>query len=404
MNTLSELPESDLADLAAFLSDEDIIAKSQAIQQVEHLHPYQRLKDPSATFWTRLMRAADDVPGEHQLGLVALASNVIYLPTHLVEGSFREQARALRRRLDCEGISNADCHVLAVDDPGLIGELYRLGDRHGFVNRLDHSQEADFHTLKQLMVALLGLVDGLNEPQARQLAKLFQKRAWIFLTDNALSGTSVASDLKRAGKLLEMFAPAGARPKILVCAKIITSQARRRLGEADVPPHELLKGIEFDDRFRINDPVYPGRPNMSCALFYRESTLERVRRFCEWFGESHFSAQRQLPLKIDKEGMLDDPDPFERSLEEHRKRGCVTEFVYGWADTGLTLVLETNCPNNSVPPLWFPDLENSDRMKYSAPYPRSSSRQSYAPSAAAALFANVIEKGNSIAEAVRNLR
>lgn len=381
--------ELDASTQANFFSREDIVSKAHAIEQTEREHRYRQLPENAPNFWRRLRRAAMAVPKEHRLALIALACNTVYIFDSLLKGILRQMAGKLTKRCNELGVKTKDVQVFTLDHPGLLDELYQVGGNHGWTARIDRAVDSDFRSIREFVTDL----DNLSTAQAEQraaVATVFNRRVWVFLADNVLSGTSAASDIKRAQILLETFLEPDRRPIIILGAEILTSKALNDKLLKILPDNQILRGIFLDDRFSIT--------NQNCSLFKSESTLLEVRSFCEWFGNHYFSSQLSL---FGPDSERNKPHPLSQGLAVHSKKGR-HDFAHGWGDGGYTLVLQGNCPNNTEPALWYPCVGDEFKQQgtYSPPFPRNPSRISYPKSHTDEILARVIQKSGSIREII----
>lgn len=379
----------DVGRLAEFFSQEDIVSKAYALEQTERVNRYRQLPQGSPRFWRRLVRSATSVPKEHRLALIALACNTVFIIDSLIKEVLGRLANSLTMRCTDLGARPEDAHIFTLDHPGLLDDLYQVGGRDGWTARIDRAVDTDIRSIKELINALETLSKAPPEQRAA-IANIFTRRVWVFLADNVLSGTSAASDIRRAHQLLNAFGQPG-QTTIILCVQIATEKAISEKLLKQIPQENILKGIFFDDRFSIASD--------KCALFKSDRTLREVRDFCEWFGKYNFS--EQYPP--------DEPDltkhiqhPLGKSLEVHRRNGGRSDFAYGWADCGYTLVLQGNCPNNTVPPLWYPCIgpkfENAG--KYLALFPRNPSRMEYPKSQTNERIERIIEQKSAIRDSM----
>jgi hypothetical protein len=154
---------------------------------------------------------------------------------------------------------------------------------------------------------------------------------------------------------------------VILCAQIITEQAILELRDS-IQRNKILYGIKFDNSFRVNSD--------DCAMFRNRTTLLKVRKLCEWFGDTVF-------LKgVEKR--------FDERLRLHCSKGGNKNYAYGWRDCGYTIVTEPNCPSNSVPLLYYTPFSIQDlpimgadikTSWYLPPFPRTESRESHQVSA-----------------------
>ncbi len=347
-----------------FYDDEDIVAKIQYLQELTTKDPYVGWHGQASKYIRRVEAAIDNLPREYQDAALALFASVIYLPRDLLEEAWREIVFRLISVNNWSPQSGfRDSFFLAVDNAGLITSFSHVASLSG---REDHDVNPGYGTVSELIDNMVAYVKGGFEQGAiiKDLALVKQKKWWILLTDNAISGGSARSDIEKLSdikKILfgdEVF-DVQFVPKTVLCAQLITEQAIKEIKEI-LPPTNILYGLLFDDRFRINSE--------RCALYKEKNTLTKVRTFCEWFGNVFF---------------VENPDErFRERLKTHIKKGGSANYAYGWRNSGYTIVTQENCLSNSVPPLYYtPSLQISEDqaeyLDYKPPFPRLESRETH---------------------------
>jgi hypothetical protein len=362
----------------AFYDLEDIIAKVQAIHESDRTHRYGAIHQPN-TFWERIRAAAESVPQAHRSAALALFANVVYLTGEVLEESARTIAFDLSQYCNSSRASiPSDIHLFATDHPGLVDQFYEAGGPYGWTGRSDQLSQRNVRSVSALLERLEELIKGPSD--GAFLNEILRKPIWILLTDNVLSGGSLKSDVVRLGEIAELFAPKH-RITLLVGALVITRQAIHSLAGV-ISRERLIFGLSLDDRFRISSD--------SCELFNSYSTLQQVRSFCGWFGDTFFPSQLPLPLQSmrslrrprpgtpARRGREDGQSRMAHTLNLHRQIGGLPNFAYGWLDCGYTLVTQRNAPTNSVPAIWYPVLGEQlplEPTEYAPPFPRNHSRE-----------------------------
>lgn len=341
-----------------FLDNEDIVAKLEHINEQTTRYPYQPWKGEASDYGQRVERALLEIPTEHHEAALALFSNIIYLPDALLDETWREIGFELETREGWVPETAFDHSLfMAVDDPGLVA---KFGHVNGIKGREDRDKNPDFGTVSELIGQLKNSVVVWDQEGLERLRLACSKKQWILLTDNAISGGSLKSDIEKLNQILDLLfenltGQYTERPSIFACAQIITEQA---LGEALrlLPAERIFYGLLFDERFRVNSD--------KCALFHKPATLDKVRRLCEWFGEKYFIQN------------LD--DRFRMRIQIHQEKGGQRNYAYGWRDCDYTIVTQNNCLSNSVPVLYY--LGNTPNGTYYPPLPRIESRESHVTS------------------------
>lgn len=366
-----------------FYNSEDIVARIHFLTKLEEAAPYHHRS--GGNYWTRIQESLASFPPEHRYGALALFGSVVYLPDMLLDETVSTLAADIGDICSASNISlPGEAHVFAVDHPGLLDLLYDRGEKHGWTGRLDQSLQRNIRTVQD-MLRLAGAVLAPKPDEARvqELRDLLHKRMWVLLTDKALSGGSVKSDATRLDAIRELSC-AGSRPAVLVAAQVLTVRALEEL--KGVGSGEPLGGLLFDSQFSINSE--------DCGLFRNSSTLEAVRRFCDWFGTKFFGIEFFGRPWLPKGARRSD---FRPTVERHRSLGGLANFAYGWRDCGFTIVCEDNAPTNSVPVLWYPTVGmKPDLFLREAVFPRNDSRPRQAASGATTLETRVARGGTRL--------
>lgn len=353
-----------VSDLAAFYAREDIVAKIHPLHEFEKQNHY----GPSAVgqnYWQRVELALRKIPAEYREAALALFSNVVYLTSELL----RETLNLLAYEVTQHAANNsykvpADIHLFAIDHPGLVDDFFDAGAIHGWQGRQDNISQRSIRMVSNLLDNLLQLT---SEPEAvrERLQHVFTRPLWILLTDNAFSGGSVASDLEKLTYLCQQFSQ-NPKPSIISCAQLLTEQAKQEI--VSVSGDNLMYGIYFNNSFRVNDPT--------CNLFQSTIVKEKVLEFCRWFGKKFFSYETIDPIPATLPPDADSHVYW--MLAKHRKKHGDRHFSFGWRDSGYTLVLQRQCPTNSVPALWYPQigyqLATDEQLPYDPPFRRNPSR------------------------------
>ena len=349
---------SEINELAKFFNDEDIILRLHFLHQLEKAYPYHHMR--TADYWTRVLRTVEhSVPHHLRDAAFAVLASVIYLPDPQIDEVTRSLACDVAER--CSELRIAipgEVHIFALDHPELIDRFYDLGIDAGWRNRMDQILQRHFRTASDLVKAI-ARVPHASRDDINLVREALCKKAWVLVTDNALSGGSALSDIRRLKELIELFT-IEMRPTLLIAAQIITSQALEPL-RMEVIQEDVLWGLEFDSRFRVGQP--------ECEMFRDFALRQQVEQLCEWFGYEHF-AHTLLPELPGCHPSL------ERTLTIHRNQGARQDFAYGWLDGGYTLVRQSNTPTNSLPLLWYPTTAiPPDLFVHAAPFTRNHSRE-----------------------------
>jgi len=351
-----------------FIDEEDIIAKFQYLENVTERYPYRPLSNSAAySFSDRVGNAMTKLPEEHKRAALALFANTIYIPDPILDEAWREATYSIRKKLNGKSTVNfLDSLYLAVDNDGLINIFSGVANIEG---REDHNLNPGFNSVSGIINELFTLIESKKQsPDLQKIITMMKKKNWIILSDNSISGGSLASDIKKLMKIRSILYPKGETapflqkdtqpPQIYAVVQLITEQALLTLDEV-LPKTNIAYGLEFDEGMRISS----GR----CSLFNKDSTREAVRKLCEWFGNNFF---------------LDQHNPnFRARIREHVQKGGQDNYAFGWKNCGYTIVTQNNALSNSVPVIYHrpPSVEgvSSDENRgaaYEPPFPRIESR------------------------------
>lgn len=348
-----------------FYDNEDIVAKIQYLQELTSKNPYVGWQGRAPRYIKRVETAINSLPSEHQEAALALFASVMYLPRVLLDEAWREIVFRLTvgaNWLPENGFR--DSFFLAVDNAGLITSFSHIA---GLSGREDHDVNPGYGTVSELIDNMVAYVKAGAEDSSiiENLVLVKHKKWWILLTDNAISGGSAKSDVKKLNDLKRILFDEQQNdpsivPQTILCAQIITQQAIKEITEILPSTDNISYGLMFDDRFRIN--------SIGCALYREESTLLGVRNLCEWFGNFFFVENCD--------------DRFRERLKTHIQKGGSGSYAYGWRNSGYTIVTEENCLSNSVPPLYYTPsnqklISQREYLDYKPPFPRLESRETH---------------------------
>lgn len=347
-----------------FIDEEDIVAKNQYLENITIRFPYIPWGNQINLFSSRVAYAIQRLPEEHRKAALVLFANIVYLPKPILDEAWREVAFSLERIFKGKSSLNfSDTLYVSVDNPGLVTIFSHIANLRG---REDHDINPGFNTISELIDRLYYWVSNKKrDDDISDILVFTKKKNWVILTDNAISGGSINSDIKKLIRIRAILFPPGLTsgflaPEIFAAVQLITEQAVASINDG-IPFESVAYGIKFDDGFRINSD--------KCRLFNREETLRAVRSLCEWFGNKYFINQTGLE--------------FRKRLEVHIDKGGREDYAYGWRDCGYTIVTQENALSNSVPVICYSPLpqnnSSNDEQQYSytSPFPRIESRISH---------------------------
>lgn len=331
------------------------------LHNVELLEGMSKYAHRTGLYFPRVVAALKQLPREHWDAALAVFGSVIYVPSSFLSASMQYLWWAVHASAESRGSrlseGGDDILVTEVDQDGLGPEFARL---NGLSARLNGSVHPRLGDVQRFRYALFDALNGTGQEQAHASAQLRlagSKKAWLILTDKALSGQSLLGDLRKIAYARNLTAEAiGQRPDIYVAAQISTVTAENEV--TGWIQSEGVEGVTFLSAVHLDSRAQVGNPD--CRLFSSE-THELVIRLCEWFDNEIVS--RDLSLATFRE----------------RSSGSL---ALGYRRTGITLVDYRNTPTNSLPLLWFnsrdPDARyepGASHPKYVGPFPRVHSRR-----------------------------
>lgn len=340
-----------------FIDREEIVSKLQLLALLERSDPYPVSGIGNIPLMDRIERSLRFIPKEHRNGALALFANTIYLPRKFSLSVLMYLFTQTLQDIGCQKEEFVkDALFLEVDPTGIVNDFLRCNEIHGRLDKdkFPRTQQVESFVLLANRERADNLFKDENgKPLEVGVCGWLDKKYWVILSDNVLSGTSMKSDIERIIKLAN---DTGKTPYFILLLRVLTTRARERIESEvkalfDVNRITLKAGLLLDDRFVINDSDRTGR---TCGLFNDSDTYEAVLQACEW-------------LAATKEYKEDE------KLGDHKKRSATEcpgdDLRYGFKRCGLTLVTSENCPSNSLPLLWY-----KNQQIYIPPFPRVLSR------------------------------
>jgi len=331
MKALEEIEEKKI-------EEEEITQKINAINDLEKLDPYPHYLARD-DYWERIERACQYIPSDYRYYALALFANVIYIPSIILDEAWRYGLRELNRLYGLNEENLLNEALLLEGDSGLIRRFCHSNNIKG---RLDFDKQPRSSRIgdlaKDYLLSRCNISKELKDRLDKEVSKFLERRFWILLVDNALSGTSLSSELNRILKLSEITNP---EAEIIVLVQIMTSDASKKVEDEikNKTRVKIIRAIYLDEKFKINSE--------NCQLFKSKDTLKGVQKLCEWFANEILSKDKNYDSTRNLSG---------------------GDLRYGFKNSGLTLVTP-NCPSNSVPLLWY-----YRPPYYEGPYPRVESR------------------------------
>lgn len=348
-----------------FLDKERIISKLNLLQKLERTDPYHT----NYTLQERIQNSLECLPKKQRKPALALFANTLYFPTSFSTSVLEHMFNLLsfEFNIEREELGNR-CLILEQDPTGIINAFLRTNHIDG---RLDKTKFQRTQQVKTFVTTSLinsrqpdlsengkkECDDPLDRLQVENVLPFLDRNYWIVLIDNALSGTSLFSDIDLLMRLSKRY---DKKPKkIILLIRTLTKQAEDVIKEKF---HNELKelltyrcGLLLDNRFVIREGNEAG-----CILFKSQETFCEVIELCNWLSSQDF--------------FKDDPrikDHSKNSGDDSTVKGFdpTGSLTFGFKGCGLTYVTSENCPSDSLPLLWF-----DKPGEYTSPFPRVLSR------------------------------
>lgn len=340
-----------------FLDSENIIAKLHLVLQLEKSDPYSHRNVALMPLADRIKTSLAYVPQKYRQYVLALFANTMYFPNKFSYAVLKHLMNKFVRKyhIEFEEIGK-ECLVLEQDPTGIVNEFLR---RNSVPGRLDKKSFPRTQQVKAFVeLARSQLHNKCVSVGLENLNNFIDRKYWIILADNSLSGTSLCSDLK---KLCELAAECNKTPNIVVLVRTLAAKAKIQVGtliEEMKSKHNLIVDLECGLLLDETLSVAP-HSKKSCVLFNSQDTFDGVIDACKWLANQ--GAYKNDPLLEDHKKNSRGDDPI-KSDDKY-------DMAFGFKECGLTFVSSENCPSDSLPLFWYENKEI-----YVPPFPRVLSR------------------------------
>lgn len=348
-----------------FLDKENIISKLNLLQKLERTDPYHT----NYTLQERIQNSLECLPEKRRKYALALFANTLYFPTSFSNSVLEHMLNLLSFEFNIKREDlGSKCLILEQDPTGIINAFLRTNHIDGRLDKTKFQRTQQVKTfvttsvINNLQPDLSAEVKGesddpLDRLRIENVLPFLDRDYWIVLIDNALSGTSLFSDIDLLMRLSKRHKK---NPqKIILLIRTLTKQAANVIKEkfSDELNRKLLiyrYGLLLDNRFVIREG------NTECVLFKDSETFNQVIDLCKWLSDQDF--------------FKNDPrikDHAKNSGDNSKVKGFDPSgtLTFGFKGCGLTYVTSENCPSDSLPLLWF-DKPGA----YTSPFPRVLSR------------------------------
>lgn len=348
-----------------FLDKENIISKLNLLQKLERTDPYHT----NYTLQERIQNSLECLPEKRRKYALALFANTLYFPTSFSNSVLEHMLNLLSFEFNIKREElGSKCLILEQDPTGIINAFLRTNHIDGRLDKTKFQRTQQVKTfvttsvINNLQPDLSAEVKGesddpLDRLRIENVLPFLDRDYWIVLIDNALSGTSLFSDIDLLMRLSKRHKK---NPqKIILLIRTLTKQAADVIKEkfSDELNRKLLiyrYGLLLDNRFVIREG------NTECVLFKDSETFNQVIDLCKWLSDQDF--------------FKNDPrikDHAKNSGDNSKVKGFDPggTLTFGFKGCGLTYVTSENCPSDSLPLLWF-DKPGA----YTSPFPRVLSR------------------------------
>lgn len=278
---------------------------------------------------------------------LAVFCAVRYLTKEDLDNAWRKAVEGLESWLKERRLNLfLDCHFLQVSDEPHFVELSRAAKTHS--HRKDPQKFPSLKTVEQIWDKIKLAAANQQTPQdLEQLEAIADREAWILLWDLNLSGSTIAKEIRRLERCKRILAPFDPQQCVHLLCQVSTKAAIDKITDTFKflkLRGEIFRGLELAEH-----------DNVKTTPHFSDDVRKNVLTLCDKFHNDVMSGAKEQPWLRDV-GKL------------------------GYRDGGWLLATEVNCPNNSLPLLWFapPNPEAAEsRNFYKPPFPRIPSTLSH---------------------------
>lgn len=327
--------------------NENPVLGINTVELLEKYSPYLNLKN---NYFTRIKESLDYIPNEFKDAALAIFSNVIYIPNDFINATYLYFGSKFKEKYKyntSEEIGE-NSHIFEVDPSGLKNKFFQMNSINQRLHPDYYARVDDVTAISRTLNDLFHTDEDLIHNAKKEILKIGKKKHWIILTDKALSGQSLINDIERYLLFRNITQElTGNTPTLEIKAQIITQDAVNsfvnKFGDTDGINIEY--SIYFSDKMKVNSE--------NCELFNLKSTQKQVTDLCLWLSNEVMLTDIRFDTMRQKSG---------------------DDLIFGYKKCGLTLVDYSNCPTNSIPLLWYNNIDTSNKIKYKGPFPRVQSR------------------------------
>lgn len=334
----------------------------------ERVNPYRGLKESLSDRIAAALRSLEHVGLDYEAAAILFAQ-VLYFSSADLEQAWLLLGSKLEKWFQSEGLQQAEnTYWIQVKDEPHITHYFQANNLPG---RSDPEIVPPIWDVERLWSIIKTVPLPLSRSDVTALAAVTCRPVWVLLWDLNLSGKTVAKELSRIAKCLRTIRPNG-QTVVHVASQVLTSDARDRIKAAYSEcglVGEIFSGIELTPNHRLQT-----------TTTVNEETRDRLLNLC-----------RSFHAKL----MSEDPD--QRWL-----RGI---GPLGYENGGWLFATQINCPNNSIPALWFCSqaAKEPHAHAYRPPFPRIPSKMSHLSLAPYDLDNQTEAERNFVAEKVAKL-
>jgi phosphoribosylanthranilate isomerase len=337
------------------LDQENVVAKLRLLSKLDAVDRYRNATESLTQRVSKsLSQLSDhpDVPDRWVEAALCAFAATTYLPNELLKSSIRYLYMRVWKTVTEFENPNTAFHVFSNDPGALAEDFFRINEIHG---RLDQDKYVRIAGVEELGRALADASksDSLLHKQAIQrLLMLTERKVWVVLVDQTLSGHSLVGDLERIAWFNQSARiETGESAQIVVCAQIATKTALSALKKSP----KLIPLFE-DGTLRIEHAIGLGNEHNvadhRCSLISTPSILRDLRDLSKWFSSEFIEGDKSL---------------------DRMRRKSRDNLHLGYRKAGLLLARQDNCPTDSLPILWYRGT-GKQGFEYSGPFPRVHSR------------------------------
>lgn len=337
----------------------ELVSKTRLLSIIEDTDKYN---GAHASISQRIREALNDLQSHPDVkpewldaALVAFGST-LYFPTEMLKSTLRYLFLKLEDEISStqENVENIiEQFHLFTNDPGALNEqFFRHNGIHGRLDQDKHARVGGVADLGSRVADLLHQLPMKIENARAELKMIFDRKVWVLIADQSLSGHSLEGDLDKLLWMLQIVESCDPQNrKIITLCQVMTNTAQRNLLN-----NSKIKQAIRDGQIKVDAAIYLGEEHCvlspECGQTMNERTRQALLELCRWFAAEYIVEDSRYGRMLRKSG---------------------DDLEYGYRRAGLLISRQENCPTDSLPILWYEGTGKAG-VGYRGPYPRVNSR------------------------------